>query len=334
MAAPAGEAAGSRAGAVVLGIDVGGTVIKAVAVRGDGRITARARTPTAAHEGSAAVVAKIEAFCADLAGEVAAGKGGPVAALGLALPGVVDEAAGVARFAANIGWRDAPLGDLLSRRLGIAVAVRNDVRAAGFAEARLGAARGTRDFLLLQCGTGIAGALVLDGHPYAGAHGLGGELGHVIVVPGGASCGCGGHGCLETVASAAAVAGRYRVRHAGIHGGGDVVADAAGVVRQAAAGEPCARQVWDEAIRALATVLAWYQTTLDAELVVLGGGLAQAGTALTEPLHRELAARLTFQRLPRLATSDLGDEAGCLGAALAAWSAAGFDVSAFRLDSQ
>ncbi len=318
-----------RAASVVLGVDVGGTMIKALAVRNDGHVVLRARTPTAAQEGSKAVIARIEAFCADLADGIAGQTGLPPSALGLAVPGVVDETAGVARFAANIGWQEAPLGELLSQRLGVPVTVRNDVRAAGLAEARLGAARGSRDFLLLQIGTGIAGALVLDGRPYSGAHALGGEFGHVIVAPGGAACRCGARGCLETVASAAAVAGRYMERSGG---GGALLVDAAEVIRRSAGGEACAREVWGDAVRALATVLAWSQNMLDPELVVLGGGLAQAGAALTDPLRRELGSQLTFQRLPRLAVSELGDEAGCLGAAMTAFEPIGFGLRAFVRD--
>ncbi len=305
-------------------------MIKALAVRSDGHIALRARTPTAAHEGSGAVVARVEAFCADLADGITGQTGRPPAALGLAVPGVVDEAAGVARFAANIGWHDAPLGELFGRRLGVPVVVRNDVRAAGLAEARLGAGRGSQDFLLLQIGTGIAGALVVDGRPYSGAHALAGELGHLTVAPGGAACRCGGRGCLETVASAAAVAGRYLERSG--QGDAGLVVDAAEVIRRSAAGEAAATQVWGDAVRMLATVLAWYQNMLDPELVVLGGGLARAGAALIDPLRGELGYQLTFQRLPRLAVSDLGDEAGCLGGAMTAWEAAGLDLCAFMRD--
>jgi glucokinase len=295
----------------VIAVDVGGTAIKAMAVRGDHEVVMRQRIATAAHEGGEAVIAQITALCADLAAEVTTVTGRPATALGLAVPGIVDERAGVARMAANIGWRDAPLAKLLHERLGLPVAVCHDVRAAAIAEQRIGEGRRARDFLVLQIGTGIAGALVLRGRSYAGAHRLGGELGHVCVDPAGQACGCGGRGCLETIASAAAVARRYRERcgQAGC---------AEEVVSRATAGDPLAAQVWREAISALATVLAWYQGVLDPELVIVGGGLAGAGAALLDPLRAALSARLTFQRMPALATSPLGDEAACYGAALAA----------------
>lgn len=302
-------------GAVISGAATTGAAISGAAISGDGGISRRARIPTGADEGPEAVLGRIAGFCARLADEAAAA-GTPPAALGIAVPGVVDESAGVARNAVNIGWRDAPVRDLLQRQLDMPVALVHDVRAAGAAEGALGAARGQRDFLLLQIGTGIAGALVLQGRPYAGAHALGGELGHVVIEAGGVRCACGSRGCLETIASAAAIARRYAERT------GDGETDAAEVLRRAGA-DPVAAQVWDEAVQALATVLAVYQNMLDPDLVVIGGGLAGAGDALLTPLGRALSGRLTFQRLPRLAVSPLGGDAGCLGAAMAATSLLG-----------
>lgn len=302
----------------MIAVDVGGTMIKALVVAGDGRVIRRARIPTAARDGGAAVLARLEDFGAELVRDARAAGPGRPAAFGLAVPGIVDEAAGVARFAANIGWRDAPLAGRLGRRLGLPVAVRHDVRAAALAEARFGAAARAGDFLLVQLGTGVAAAPVLGGRPYPGAHALSGEIGHMAVAAAaGRRCGCGGSGCLETVASAAAVARRY----AELAGGR--VTDAAGLVRRVRAGDPAARQAWGEAVGALAAGLAWCQAVLDPGLVVIGGGLSRAGPALLEPLARELAGLLTFQRVPRLAVSTLGDEGGCAGAALAARSLAG-----------
>jgi glucokinase len=301
----------------VIAADVGGTMIKAMVVAADGRVIKRARVPTAARDGGPAVLARLEDLGARLARDARAAGTGPPAAFGVAVPGIVDEAAGVARSAANIGWRDVPLAARLGRRLGLPVALCHDVRAAARAEARFGPAAGAGDFLLVQAGTGIASSLVLDGRPYPGGHALSGEIGHVPVAAAGARrCGCGGTGCLETVASAPAVTRRYRELS------GRRLA-AASVARLVMAGDPAARQAWDEAVGALAGALAWCQSVLDPGLVVIGGGLSRAGPVLLEPLARELAGLLTVQRMPRLAASALGDGAGCAGAALAARSAAG-----------
>jgi glucokinase len=302
----------------VIAADVGGTMIKAMVVAADGQVIKRSRVPTGARDGGTAVLARLEDVGAGLVRDARAAGAGQPAAFGLAVPGIVDEAAGVARSAANIGWRDVPLASRLEERLGLPVAVCHDVRAAARAEAGFGPAAGAGDFLLVQVGTGIAAALVLDDRPYPGAHALSGEIGHLAVAAaGGRRCGCGGTGCLETVASAAAVTRRYRELS------GRRVTGAASVARLVTAGDPAARRAWDEAVGALAGALAWCQGVLDSGLVVIGGGLSRAGPVLLEPLARELSGLLTVQRMPRLAASALGDRAGCVGAALAARSAAG-----------
>jgi glucokinase len=180
------------------------------------------------------------------------------------------------------------------------------------AEARLGAGHGERHVLFIAIGTGIAAAHVVDGRALSGAHGAAGEVGHVIVRPGGPQCGCGARGCLEAVASASAIGRRY----AELSG----IADAAAfdVAARAAAGEPLATAVWRDAVEALADGLLTAQALYDAGIVVLGGGLAEAGEALLAPLHTALDQRVTFHRMPRLVRAALGDTAGCLGAALLA----------------
>ncbi|MGF1430862.1 ROK family protein, partial [Kitasatospora sp. LaBMicrA B282] len=191
----------------VIALDVGGTGMKAALVAQDGSVLFEARRPTGREHGSEAVVAAILDFAAELAGEGLRRFGaGPLAA-GVAVPGVIDEPNGIAVFSANIGWRDLPLRELLGERLGgLPVALGHDVRSGGLAEGRVGAGRGVPRFLFIALGTGIAGAIGLDGRIEAGAHGYGGEIGHVVVRPDGPPCGCGRQGCLETLASASAVA--------------------------------------------------------------------------------------------------------------------------------
>jgi glucokinase len=147
----------------------------------------------------------------------------------------------------------------------------------------------------------------------SGAHGAAGEVGHVIVRPGGPPCGCGARGCLESVASASAIGRRY----AELSGNTD--AAAFDVAARAAAGEPLATVVWRDAVEALADGLLTAQALYDAGIVVLGGGLAEAGEALLAPLRTALDQRITFHRMPQLVRAALGDTAGCLGAALLAW---------------
>jgi glucokinase len=213
-------------------------------------------------------------------------------------------------WSSNVGFRDVPLRDLLADRLGVPAALGHDVRAGGVAEARLGAGRGEQEVLFVAIGTGIAAAHVRDGRAFPGAHGAAGELGHVVVRPGGPPCGCGARGCLESVASASAIGHRYAELSARAD------ATAVDVATRAAAGEPLATTVWRDALGALADGLLTAQALMDTAMIVLGGGLAEAGDTLFVPLRAALAERATFHRLPRLTPAALGDTAGCLGAAL------------------
>nr|WP_175407251.1 ROK family protein [Streptomyces sp. TRM64462] len=292
----------------VIALDVGGTYIKGGTLRGDGAgLEHTERWYTRADRGPEAVLETVLACAAELAE-----RHPRVAAAGIAVPGIVDEESGLSVLAENLGWRGVPVQDWLAEHLGLPVAFGHDVRAGGLAEARAGAGRGCADFLFVPVGTGIAAALFHRGRALTGAHGGAGELGHVVVRPGGDRCRCGARGCLETVASAAAIARRYS-RATGWHG-----ITAQDVRRRAEAGDAAAAAVWREAIEAMADGLAATITLHDPERVVVGGGLSRAGEAYLGPLRTALAARLTFQTVPDVVEARLGDRAGCTGAALLA----------------
>ena len=297
---------------VVVALDVGGTGIKCALVDRDGVSHHTERHPTGAGQGAEAVIGNILGIAEGLAGKALADGLTPVA-VGIAVPGVIDEDTGTAVWSANLGFRDVPLRDLVAARLGLPAALGHDVRTGGVAEARLGSGRGSRQVLFVAIGTGIAAAHLVDGTALAGAHGAAGEIGHVVVRPGGPACGCGQFGCLEAVASAAAV-GRHYTELAG------VPATAADVATRLGR-DDLADRVWRETVDALADGLVIAQALFDVERVVLGGGLAEAGERLLEPLRVALRQRLTFHREPQLVTAALGDEAGCLGAALLALDA-------------
>ncbi|WKU02709.1 ROK family protein [Micromonospora sp. HUAS LYJ1] len=295
---------------VVVALDVGGTGMKCALVRPDGSVLHAERHPTDAGRGPTAVVETVLAVAEGLAERAHAAGSTPVAC-GVAVPGVVDEAAGVAVWSANVGFRDVPLRTLVGTRLGLPAALGHDVRVGGIAEARLGAGRDARHVLFVAIGTGIAAAHVVAGSAAVGAHGAAGEIGHILVRPDGPRCGCGRPGCLEALSSASAVARRYAEL-------GGATASAADVAGRAAAGEELAGRVWREAVEALADGLATGQALYDVDTMVIGGGLARAGGQLLDPLRAALRERMTFHREPRLVAAALGDEAGCLGAALLA----------------
>ncbi|MEV0967783.1 ROK family protein [Microtetraspora glauca] len=296
----------------VVALDVGGTSMKGGLVTSSGEVTPFEGRPTERERGAAAVVAAIRAYVGELAGHGVSRFGEEPSGVGLAVPGIVTSSTAV--YSANIGWRNVPAEDFVPgdapARLG------HDVRTGGLAESVFGAGRDAADFLFLPIGTGIAGAVVVRGEPYGGAHGWGGEIGHTPVWPSGEKCACGQVGCLETYASASAVARRFERRSGR-------TATAKEVVELALSGDVAAREVFDEAIEALAISLASYTLLLDPSLVVIGGGLGEAGPALFEPLRERLAARLTFREPPELRPASLGVQAGMLGAALLGWQAAG-----------
>ncbi|UGQ12527.1 ROK family protein [Yinghuangia sp. ASG 101] len=236
-------------------------------------------------------------------------------AVGVVAPGIVDAAGGTVVWAANLDWRDLPLRRIVHERVGMPVALDHDVRAGGVAEARIGAARGTTSSLFPALGTGVSGAFTTDGRAYAGTHARAGEIGHMVVRPGGARCGCGGRGCLETEVSGPAVARKYAEAVPGARAG------AAEVAARAEAGDPVARRVWLDAVSVLADAVLAAQLLLDTPLVVIGGGMSRAGETLLGPLRDLLAERATVQHVPRIVPAALGDTAGCHGAALLAWDA-------------
>jgi glucokinase len=268
------------------------------------------------------VIETILGFAADLRAHGERHLGEPAAAAGVAVPGIVDAGLGLAVYSANLGWRDVPLRRLLSERLhGVPVALGHDVRTGGLAEGRIGAGQGADRFLFVPLGTGIAGAIGIDGKVEAGAHGFAGEIGHIVVRPGGTACPCGQYGCLERYASAAAVS------QAWAEASGDPGADAADCAKAVEAGDERAVRVWQDAVDALADGLVTALTLLDPRTLIIGGGLAEAGETLFTPLRAAVERRVTFQKLPAVVAADLGDTAGCLGAGLLAWDLLETDIT-------
>ena len=297
----------------VIALDVGGTGMKAALAGANGELLYEARRATGRERGPDAVVEGILDFAAELSAYGAEHFGESAAAAGVAVPGIVDAERGIAAYAANLGWRDVPLRDLLGERLGVPVALGHDVRTGGLAEGRIGAGQGADRFLFVPLGTGIAGAIGIDGRVEAGAHGFAGEIGHIVVRPGGAPCPCGQRGCLERYASAAAVSEAWATAS------GVPEADAADCAKAVVSGDPNAVRVWQEAVDALADGLVTALTLLDPRTLIIGGGLAEAGETLFTPLRDAIRRRVTFQKLPTVVPAALGDTAGCLGAGLLAW---------------
>lgn len=303
-----------------IGIDIGGTKIAGGLVADDGTIRRMLRRPTPARDPAAIVDLVV-----DLVTELADGV--EVAAVGAAAAGFIDAAQSTVVYAPNIDWRSEPLRDELAARLpGREITIDNDANAAGWAEYRFGAGRGTTDMTMLTIGTGVGGAIVVDGHLLRGGFGAAGELGHLRVVPGGHPCGCGQKGCLEQYGS-----GRALLRLS------DGIADAGGIgqslaqARAAAgsldgtivagllrAGDPGALAAVRELGGWIGQGCASIGAVLDPELFVLGGGVAIAGDLLLDPVREAYLAHLPargFHPEPRFTVAELVNDAGVVGAA-------------------
>jgi glucokinase len=296
----------------VLAVDVGGTSIKAEVLDPglNSCATASALTPRSA--GTATLSAVI-----DLARRLIASLPAPagVTRVGLAVPGVVDIDRGVGVLAANLAWRDMPVTRPVSAALGLPVTLVHDVTAAGMAEWRCGAGRGVDDLAVVVIGTGIAATLVTGGSVVRGGSGQAGELGHVVVRPGGPPCACGRRGCLEAISSARAIADAYAARN------GRPV-DGAVEVFHRLGSDPLADEVWQEAAETLADGLLIVCALLAPSRIVLGGGLAAAGEALLAPVRSRLERAAGLEAVPPVVAAQLGSRAGVIGAALAALDAA------------
>jgi glucokinase len=298
---------------LVIGVDVGGTTIKAALFDSDGLEYFRSDWPTPRHLGPDAVITTTIHAIAGLRAQVPAAT--QVRAVGLVVPGLVDAAQGIAVYAANLGWRQLPLRQIVADAVGLPVILDHDVRAAGLAELELGAGRGLREILFVALGTGVAAAVITRGQVVAGATGRAGELGHLPVFPDGEQCACGQRGCTETYASAAALARRYAA------GSGISGVTAEEVISRAASRDPLAERIFNDAVTALGRALISYVLLMDPELILIGGGMGASGAALLDPLTDEVQAGLAWRPAPAILNGTFAGDAGRRGAGLLAWHA-------------
>ena len=292
----------------VLSFDVGGTDIKAGLVDARGRVLGMRRVPTPldpARPGEAVLdrLAELKAELAEEFPETLA------KAAGIIVPGIVDSVAGIGVYSANLGWRNFPFTAEAQKRLGIPVAFDHDVRSAAAVEHTFGGSKEFNDVVVMVVGTGIAAA-VFSGGKAVTAGGFAGELGHAQVPDPDAGPGLAGSTILEAVGSAGAIAKRY------YRASGNRVNGARGVLIRAGEGDDLAARIWSDAVDALAFTICQCVNIMGTEAVVIGGGLAEAGDELLEPLRAKVDGILDFQRRPQLIRAQLGQDAGLLGAAL------------------
>ena len=312
--------------AVAVGIDIGGTNVRAGVVDAAGNIRHRLSFPTEEHLGGGQLLDKMVGAANDcLAAGVADRK--DFVGIGVGSPGIIDPERGIVLDCPGKipGWTGTRVCAQLTQATGLPAWMDNDVKVIGLGEGWLGAGKGARSFLCFALGTGIGGAVIIDGQIYQGAHYNAGILGHIIVDARGYTCICGNRGCVEAYASSRSIAGRA-VDHIlrGVQTsikdlvGGDLNKVDARVVAEAAeGGDEVARAVLREAGHYLATAIISAVHVLDPERVVIGGGAARAGKYLVEPV-RELVEKYAW--LPpgakvEVVAAQLGDDAGVLGGA-------------------
>ena len=256
----------------VVAVDVGGTEIKSALVDSDLNVisTITAPTPKADTTGAETVKA-IAAIVTQFSTQH------PVDAVGLAVPGALDEPAGTSRWSGNLQWKNLPIRDLLHAAIKIPVAFGHDVRTAAVAEVRNGAAKGARNAIFIPVGTGIAAAFIIDGE-IRSAEGYAGEIGH-INVNGKYPCVCGKTGCLEAASSTLAISKAYESQS------GKTGTTTEEIYKLVVAGDSVATQVWDDATAAMARGCETLITLLAPEVIVFGGGLSNAGETFLKPIR-------------------------------------------------
>lgn len=290
----------------VVAVDVGGTDIKSALVDSDLNVisTINAPTPKADKTGVETVKAIVELIAQF-------SKQQTVSAIGLAVPGALDEPAGTSRWSGNLQWENLPIRNLLADAVNIPVAFGHDVRTAAVAEMRNGAAKGSRNAIFIPVGTGIAAALIIDGE-IRSADGFAGEIGHVNV-NGKYPCVCGKSGCLEAASSTLAISKAYEISS------GKTGVTTEEIYKLVVAGDPVATQVWNDATAAMARACEILITILAPDVIVFGGGLSNAGETFLEPIRQYLDSSLTFQRKPRLEIAHYKSQAGAIGCAMLAF---------------
>lgn len=301
----------------VLAIDLGGTKIAAGVVGPDGKVLAKETAPTPLGDPRSALDVMERLSRRVLAAS------GPVRAVGVALPGIVDRGTGVLVSSPSSGWRNVPFAAMIRDALGLSVCAENDVNACALAEARFGSGRGLGSFFWMTVSTGIGGAVIVDGRIAGGP--MSGEIGHLVVNRRGAPCGCGNRGCLEAEASgpawrrrALALLDRADSANRGALGmlpRGTI--DAKTIAEGARVGDRICLKVAEDVGLMLSRGLSAVYNILDPDAVFLGGGIAAAFDLLEPVIQRELS-NLTLggrERAFPLRRSSLGYDAALIGAA-------------------
>ncbi len=305
----------------VLAVDLGGTNLRAAVVASDGGLSHRQAISTPSEGGPTAVIEQMALLITDVAAVAALPPSAPV---GVTAPGPLNPRTGVVHFTPNLpDWRDVPLRDLLAAASKRPVAIGNDGNCAALGEARFGVGKGFDDLVYLALGTGVGGGVISRGQLIDGAHGLGAELGHVVVALDGPRCSCGAIGCLEAFVGGWAIAREGRLVASTADGAailneaGDQPITAGVVAAAAREGDPAATAILLRAGRALGAAMGAFVNIFNPALVVVGGGVAALGELLLQPARAAFPSHCfpASREQVEIVLSSLGDDTGLYGAA-------------------
>lgn len=318
------DAAQQSSGRFVVGVDLGGTNVRAALIARDGSILGQARRPSLQEHLASATLGQIAETCEDAMRESGVDKS-DVLGVGIGLPGIMDTDTGVCYWSPNfLHWKDVPIGATIHERLGLPTFILNDAKCAALGELLFGAGRGAHHMVMITLGTGIGGAIIVDGRLLMGPNGSIGEVGHHTVFPGGRRCGCGNFGCWEAMcARDAIIECADRKLQAGRDSRLRQLTDRDGVTPElvsaaAKEGDTLAREVLDEIGYWVGVGATNLINMLNPERFVIGGGIAQAGDLLFNPICRTVDSRAVplQRRTAQIVPAQLGDNAGVMGAAV------------------
>ena len=310
--------------AALIGVDLGGTSIRAAVATGDVTHGEPVLRDTPSKDGPGAVLDAVAECARQAAG------GGAISGLAIGIPGPVDPRAGVVHDTPNmVGWKEVPAAAMLSARVGCPVVICHDAAAAGYAELMAGAGRGARHLLFITVSTGIGGALFIEGDLYNGTTGSAGEVGHTPISDDGPRCGQGHPGCLEGTSSGTAIAARARAELAAgtastLRDADPATLDARAIATAANGGDALSLRLFNDAGHALGRAIGGFINVLAPDVIVIGGGLIHAGDLLLGPA-RHAATQIAFEipaRRCKIVTAALGTDAGLIGAV--AWAVRSF----------
>ncbi len=301
-----------------IGVDLGGTNLRAAAIDSSGQVLARVSDRANFDAGPERVAGEIARIADEIRKRI---DNASLAGVGIGVPGFVDIEAGVVLGAVNLpGFIGFPVRDRIQQYLGTPIILENDANAAALGEMWLGAGQNVKDLILLTLGTGIGGGIISGGKVLHGFRGMAGEFGHMTVIPDGNPCGCGNCGCLEKHASASAIIAMGQMMHFGRE-----IQSAADVYALAVEGNERAKRVFETMGRALGIALANLINAFNFPLYLLGGGVLPAWDFFAPAMFGEISKR-AFTFVPtgmRVERAQLGADAGLYGAAYLPFCRAG-----------